>query len=274
MKILSFLASLLFPNACPFCDKPLSFEELACPGCVRHLPKSTKKRELPESDCLCLFPYFYKGTVRRAILAMKFQHRTENARFFALALQETLENEGNFDLMIPVPGVFSVGRHLSSLCSLLSKQTKIPLSKRILKRRFGSKKQHKLTMERRIENAKNSYHLHSKRDLSNLRILLVDDIITTGATLNTCATLLKKAGAKEIVCLTIASTDTIKDGSFLSNNGNYSFHYERSVYYENHTLKTLQFLTETLIMKNRSNYARITMKMRCLNYAGHRYQRL
>ncbi len=49
---------------------------------------------------------------------------------------------------------------------------------------------------------------------------------------------------------------------------------KRSVFYENHTLKTLQFLTETLIIKNRSDNARITMKMRCLNYAGHRYQRL
>ncbi len=151
---------------------------------------------------------------------MKFQHRTENARFFALALQETLKNEGNFDLMIPVPGIFSVGRHLSYLCFLLSKETKIPLSKRILSRRFGSKKQHKLTMEHRIENAKNAFFLRSKKDLSNMRILLVDDIITTGATLNACAALLKKAGAKEVVCLTIAATDTIKGGSFPSNNGN------------------------------------------------------
>lgn len=220
MKILSFLASLLFPNACPFCDKLLSFDELACPGCVRHLQKNPEKRKLPESDCFCISPYFYEGAVRRAILAMKFRHRTENARFFALALQETLQNQGEFDLMIPVPGVFSVGRHLSFLCSLLSKRVKIPLSKRILKRRFGSKKQHKLTMEHRVKNAKYSYFLGSKKDLSNLRILLVDDIITTGATLNACAALLKEAGAKEVVCLTIASTNPIKDGACLSNNGN------------------------------------------------------
>ncbi|MBQ4102636.1 MAG: ComF family protein, partial [Oscillospiraceae bacterium] len=154
------------------------------------------------------------------ILEMKFRHRTENARFFALTLQKMLQNQGEFDLMIPVPGVFFVGRHLSSLCSLLSKRTKIPLSKRILKRRFGSKKQHKLTMEHRVKNAKYSYFLGSKKDLSNLRILLVDDIITTGATLNACAALLKEAGAKEVVCLTIASTNPIKDGACLSNNEN------------------------------------------------------
>ncbi len=220
MRIFSFLASLLYPNACPFCNRLLSFDELACPGCVRHLQKNTKRRELPESDCFCISPYFYEGAVRRAILEMKFRHRTENARFFALALQKMLQNQGEFDLMIPVPGVFSVGRHLSSLCSLLSKRTKIPLSKRVLSRRFGSKKQHKLTMEHRIENAKSSYHLHSKKDLSNMRILLVDDIITTGATLNTCAALLKEAGAKEVVCLTIASTDTTKGESCIPDNNN------------------------------------------------------
>ena len=64
--------------------------------------------------------------------------------------------------------------------------------------------QSKLNKEERAENVKNVYKITSNKEIINKNILLIDDIYTTGATLNECSRMLKQAGAKKIDVLTIA----------------------------------------------------------------------
>lgn len=74
-----------------------------------------------------------------------------------------------------------------------------------LTRHQNSRVQHTLPMEERLKNAAASYACAEGRFVSG-RVLLVDDIVTTGATLSACAQLLLTAGAREVLCLTAAAT--------------------------------------------------------------------
>lgn len=90
------------------------------------------------------------------------------------------------------------------LAAQLSQATKIPLKSKGLRRIHPTATQTLLNREERAANVKNAFIVAGKRDLRGKRVVVVDDVLTTGATTNACAAALRKAGAAEVCVWTVA----------------------------------------------------------------------
>lgn len=156
--------------------------------------------------------YWYKESIRNAVKRFKFSNQMKPAEFLASGMVNQIRKNYKdrlFDVIIAVPmhkkSVQNRGYNQSEiLAKKISKELGILYSGRLLKKIRNTKIQHFLSREERMENIKGVYLADGK--CKDLRILLVDDIVTTGATLNECAKTLKKAGAKEVYCVVAAAT--------------------------------------------------------------------
>lgn len=91
------------------------------------------------------------------------------------------------------------------LASIVSKELKVSMQRRLLSRQKHTKPQHQLSKVERVENLRDAFRTQCQiKELENRRIILVDDIHTSGATLKEAATVLYAAGAKEVSAITVA----------------------------------------------------------------------
>ena len=154
----------------------------------------------------------YQGIIRKLILNYKFQDKTYLYKTFVKFLlknKKIVENIKTYDIIIPVP-MYKTKKWLRGynqvelIARELSKDLNIPLKCTTLTKIKDTKKQSSLTRAERKQNIKNAFIVKNASDIENKKILLFDDIITTGSTLNECSKTLKKAKVKEVAILTIA----------------------------------------------------------------------
>lgn len=153
-----------------------------------------------------------KGVVLEAIHRYKYQRALWFEPFLAgLLVQRAVPQltPGDWDLLVPVPlhstkerqREFNqserLGRHLS-------KASGIPMDTKLLSRVIPTESQTRLDRKARQENMRNAFAMRKKRKLDGERILLLDDVLTTGATTNACARTLRKAGAASVCVWTVA----------------------------------------------------------------------
>ena len=124
-------------------------------------------------------------------------------------LKKILDETKIYDIIIPVPISKKRKKERGYNQSLLiarkiSSKEKIKLGDKVISKVKNNNTQSKLNKEERAENVKNVYKITKDKEIINKNILLIDDIYTTGATLNECSRMLKQAGAKKIDVLTIA----------------------------------------------------------------------
>ena len=86
----------------------------------------------------------------------------------------------------------------------IAKQMELPFEKTVLIKTKNTKVQSTLTKTQRIENVKNAFFVTDTTKVKDKKVVLIDDIYTTGCTVNECSKVLKQAGAKEICVVTIA----------------------------------------------------------------------
>ncbi len=161
--------------------------------------------------------FSYIADVRSKIISFKQNSNKAIGEMFAYFIADRYDRiiaEHNIDIVIPVP--ISVDRLKSRkfnqsevLCSQISERDKVNNS--ILVRVKDTPHQTGLSRLNREENLKNSFKVMDKKIVKGKSILIVDDIYTTGATLNACARSLKDAGAKEIFALTLARAPIKRD---------------------------------------------------------------
>lgn len=159
-----------------------------------------------------LYVFKYKGIVRRYILKYKFQDKSYLYKTFVKFLlknQKFFEIIKSYDTIIPVP--ISKKREKERgynqtylLSKEIAKKVGIKLEKDCLFKIQNIIEQSKLNREDRIENIKGVYKLKNYRKLKDKKIILLDDIYTTGSTVNECCRMLKNAKPKKIGVLTIA----------------------------------------------------------------------
>ena len=237
MRWLANILSLLFPEHCSFCGKELkNFESLVCESCLEGLPKvkSYCKRcgsLLPEESPLqkgsvcgeCAGKRIYLDEVKPVfkyappisdwILQAKYQGNFVIARLLGRLTRRVIApflEELEFDLIIPIPTpwkrLFFRGYNQALLMAMGFDKKK--LFPQALRKKKNTPSQVGLSREERLKNLKNSFEVSQecKSFLKNKKVLLFDDVITTGATLNEAAKVLKKAGVKKIQALVIAKS--------------------------------------------------------------------
>lgn len=207
------LLDLLFPPKCIICQKLLPHGEVICPDCARKLPFTTAAQTRCKVDFTegCYAPFFYEEPLRAAFLRYKFQGRQHYAKYFGKWMTDCLvgQDQTDFDLVTYAPlsrlRRWKRGYDQSRLLAEeIAAQLKLPLVPTLVK--AYRKPLSQLEGERSVRAARimGAYSLRKGSDLSGKRILLVDDITTSGATLSECAQVLKQGGAAEITCVTLA----------------------------------------------------------------------
>lgn len=213
MKILSFLTDVIFPNRCPFCRKVIAWNETACYECTQSIEYCSDRLRFIDSSLKCVSVCNYEGTAKQGLLNLKYDTAVNLPDFFAEELGRTVSKYfGRPDMVTCVPATRATLRErgynqAELIAKAMSDSLSVPYDCKLLSKKNGSAAQHTLSADERISNARDTYFKgKSNRSLTGLKVLLCDDIVTTGATLAECAKVLKRLGAEEIVCVTIAST--------------------------------------------------------------------
>lgn len=215
MRILSGILDLLFPPKCTFCRKILKDgESEICAACEKGLPY-TKGAAAQDGSFYetCVSPLYYEDQVRDAILRFKFHDTTSYADLFgkmiADCIRENLAGKYNLISWVPLSAkrlkkrgydqamllAMSAALNLDDVAvETLEKHTDVPAQSGM-----GSP-------EKRRANISGSYRVSDPELIAGKRILLIDDIVTTGSTLSECARVLRLAGAEAVYCATLART--------------------------------------------------------------------
>lgn len=214
MNLGSAALDLLFPPKCPFCQSILEDPRaLLCPGCQTRLPWLTGReaeRRVEFTDG-CFSPLSYQNQVPEAVRRYKFS-RVRNYRkpfgiLMAQCVQDHLAERPDCVTWAPLSRRRLRSRGFDQaelLAQVLAAELSLPLLRSLEKVR-DTRPQSELTQESaRRANALGAYALSSGAGLKGTRLLLVDDVVTSGATLRECARLLRQAGAERIWCVTLA----------------------------------------------------------------------
>ncbi len=210
MKIPDMLARLLFPPKCLLCRKPLTKNQQdLCPRCRVETPEYSSHHFSIPFVAQWQAMWYYEGSVRRSLLRYKFGNRPSYAHGYGRLLAAAL-SDMPFDLITAVP--ISARRkrkrgydQVSLLACALGKElgeTPLPLLRKV---RDNPAQSGISGYAQRKANVLGVYQVISPELLIGKRVLLLDDIITTGATVSECARVLLTAGAKEVVCAAIAA---------------------------------------------------------------------
>lgn len=244
-KLLHHIINAVFPKRCYSCKTIISHASSLCPKCFKDLSHITKPYcnicgapfEFEDEDfqtgknrtcgkCIKTPPHFdkakavyiYNDMSKNLILPFKHGDKTQIAHFLAKQLDSTGKTSfKNADLIIPVPlhkDRFKKRKYNQAgiLASNLSKISKIPVNHFILERIKATKSQGHLTTKQRLKNITGAFKVNPKLKhlIKDKNIILIDDVITTSSTINECAKVLKKSGAKKIEVLAIAKTSILK----------------------------------------------------------------
>jgi ComF family protein len=154
---------------------------------------------------------FYEGPLRELIHLLKYDGMKPLAGPLGEYLSRALPLDEKFDAVVPMP--LHWRRRLERgfnqaalLAKHLSRRRRIPVLNTVRRIR-ATRTQTGLTNARRRENVRGAFRARRGRPLEGLRVLLVDDVMTTGATASACAAVLKRAGARSVTLLTLARVD-------------------------------------------------------------------
>ena len=221
MKLLDEILSLIYPPRCAVCDRLIEYEGF-CDKCLNNLQPILKKRcfrcGLPKRECDCknfayhfdgiTSPYFNEGIAQQAIYNFKFRKNFGCVKLVSAKMAEYAKNtfgNENIDLICCVPSTKrnknKRGFNQSEILAMeIAKQLDKPFDSKLITKKHRTETQHFLNLSQRFDNVRNSFCVQVK--LNKKSILLVDDIKTTGASLDECSRQLKFAGASKVYCVT------------------------------------------------------------------------
>ena len=212
--MLNFVLNLLFPPKCGFCGKINS--EYLCKKCELKLQnlKATKEINKIQNQEFTyhVYAYYYKEAIRNKIIDYKFNDMPELSNTFVKLL---LNNEKicgflkKYDIMIPVPmhpkKQTQRGYNQAELIAQkLAENLRIDFANDVLFKQRQTETQSSLDKKSRQRNVKDAYNCKKEQKINGKRVILFDDIYTTGSTVKECSKVLKQFGAKEVIVLTIA----------------------------------------------------------------------
>lgn len=214
ITILDFLLDIIYPNVCGFCGK-ININSL-CDDCYLKISKILDYNIVEVKDknfSKHIYLGKYDGEFRNNILAYKFSEKSYMYKTFAKLI---LKNEKicriikSYDIIIPVPihkeRKKDRGYNQSELIAKeIAKNVKEIKYVNPLIKIKNNERQSLLKKEERKQNVKNVYQIQNRQIIEGKRIVLFDDIYTTGSTVDECAKVLRQNGAKDIIAFTLAS---------------------------------------------------------------------
>ena len=215
-KPVKWLLDLLYPPKCVICGRLLQDDESGiCCACLRELPVNTEKIRCEAFVDDCVAPFRYEDALRESLLRYKFGGRESYADFYAGYMAAIVRDklEGKYELVTWVPisrkrlreRGFDQARLLAKR---LAKQLGCPCVKTMKKVKNNPRQARMPDPAARHANVRNAYRAVEPFPAKEKRVLLVDDIVTTGATLTECSGVLLRAGAAQVVCATAASAQS------------------------------------------------------------------
>jgi len=221
------ILEVLFPNRCVSCEEMIPEGDCFCDYCYEMLPKTANDKlcnvcGCEKGNCQCRFhvfhftaftaPFYNDGPAKTAMYNLKFRDKPYAMDFFAeqMALSVKSKFYGiNFDGVVYAPLTLrkELKRGFNQSRELALRLSKI-LDIKLIDNALGCKKkksnQHKTLIKERFKNVLGIYY--PRCSLSGKTVLLVDDIKTSGATLDECAKALMSAGAEDVYCVTAIVT--------------------------------------------------------------------
>lgn len=217
-KLIDFfepVIALALPALCLFCDKPLPpRRKIICSDCFDQIPTLPNEyREVLKSEIInpyfdeLLVVYQFSEWFQKLIHFLKYQRYTTLAEYLAADLARSLENR-TYDLIccVPLHPVKEKERGYNQSALLASHVARLqqwPFHPALLKRTKNTVSQTTLHKEERQANVADAFSCTEQ--LAGKNILLIDDVITTGSTLNACARVLKKCGANIVDAAALAT---------------------------------------------------------------------
>lgn len=213
MNALTWLLDLLYPAKCPFCGRILERgEDGLCSRCQRMLPWTTGQ-DGPVDFCdVCLSPLRYEGSVREAVHCLKFRYGRIHSRLMGTLMEQCLHDRWNepLDAIVWVPLSRKHRRRrgydqAELLARRVGELSGLPVLDVLEKTRETATQSRIETPSERRANVLGAYRVREGVSLTGKRLVLVDDVVTSGATLSECAACLRMAGAVQVTALTFAS---------------------------------------------------------------------
>jgi competence protein ComFC len=213
IKGIQSLEELFFPALCYICGNEIPEDrKIICRICWHDLPRYSDEnfeKYLPKIYHNLFILYRYDSTACQLIHLLKYERRLSLAVYFAESLVKCfprLLHEG-YHFLLPVPLYKARKRERGynqseTVCRFLSPLIQTPYHKKILIRTRNTKSQTNLNKAQRVKNVDNAFLCNFS--LENANILLLDDVITTGSTVNACASALLNAGAKKVDVVVLA----------------------------------------------------------------------
>ncbi|MGZ5538323.1 MAG: phosphoribosyltransferase family protein [Chthoniobacterales bacterium] len=226
--------SLLYPSACAICAEPVGHFDYLCPDCLTKAPRikppfcatcseafqgaitqtfscANCAHRLLHFEC-AVASYRSRGLVRKIVHDFKYGQQIHLRYPIADWLAETLDDPRlygrHFDIIVPVPLHPTRKRErgfnqAELLAELLCARNGLTM-RLVLERIRYTTTQTMFDRTERMENLRDAFRLRKKMDVRGLRVLLIDDVLTTGSTLSECARVLKRAGAISVHAATAA----------------------------------------------------------------------
>lgn len=213
------LLHLLFPAKCLLCRKLLADTETdLCHDCRKNAPVFTKAKNRLPHVARWTAVWYYKDTVRRSILRYKFYHARNHAPIFGrqIAMKLQAANMDDFDILtwVPVSPLRKLKRGYDQtklLARAVAKELGVSATGCLVKIRHNQAQSGLKETSQRRANVQGVYKVIAPKAVQDKRILILDDVLTTGATVSECAKMLLFAGAREVLCAVVAVTPNEKN---------------------------------------------------------------
>ena len=211
MEIIQKWLDIIFPSKCFYCQK---VGKVICDNCFQKLNDKYLFQKINHDWFDYVFcGSFYRDVLRTRIHSFKFHEQAYLYQYFiVLSLREKkiIEFLKEYDYITYVPMHYQKeqkrGYNQSKLLALeLGKRLNLKVVS-VLEKRKPNRVQSSLSERERIKNVRNIFSFQNTIDVKNKSIILVDDILTTGATVRACSKVLKEQGVQKICVFTISKT--------------------------------------------------------------------
>lgn len=213
MNPLKWLLDLIYPPKCVFCGKLLDTSQTdLCRACRAGLPETAASVRQGKHFETCVSLCYYENAVADSVRRYKFRGMSHYADAYGRLLAMMLLRERvTFDLVSWVPISAKRARERGYdqtrlLAEAVTKELGAPCVQTLCKHRHNPAQSGMKSAKERHDNVRDAYRAVDSERFRGKRVLLLDDVITTGATLNECSRVLRNAGAASVICSTLAAT--------------------------------------------------------------------